>query len=185
MPTGEIELKVDDYKIESESDILPMQVSSNDEYGEELRLKNRFLDLRREKIHNNILLRSEVIYSIRKKMIEKAFTEFQTPILTASSSKSIGITVLDLFTIIKSNKTSCLLEADGVNSNFLDTNKPLGSVTESVKYAMSTTRGSLEWTSIFLPAEAKGYSRESPDKGLISSIDSQDTKKNIEINKQI
>ena len=84
-PTGEIELKVEDYNIESESDVLPMQISGSEEYGEELRLKNRFLDLRREKLHNNILLRAEIIYFIRKKMIEDGFIEFQTPILTASS----------------------------------------------------------------------------------------------------
>ena len=83
--TGEIEIKIESYNLISSSDILPLPVNSDIEYGEEIRLKNRFLDLRRNKLHNNIILRSKIISSIREKMISKGFTEFQTPILTSTS----------------------------------------------------------------------------------------------------
>lgn len=83
--TGEIEVLVQEFIIESTAEILPLQVNSDQEAPEETRLKYRFLDLRREKLHNNIMLRSKVIASIRKLMTEGGFTEFQTPILTASS----------------------------------------------------------------------------------------------------
>ncbi|MDR1026565.1 MAG: aspartate--tRNA ligase, partial [Lactobacillus sp.] len=85
MPTGDIELKVSGLEVHSEADVLPIQVFGEDDSPEELRLKYRFLDLRKEKLHNNIMLRSKVIAEIRKLMIEQGFTEFQTPILTASS----------------------------------------------------------------------------------------------------
>jgi aspartyl-tRNA synthetase len=85
LPTGEVELRVEDAKVESAADALPLQVNSDMDYGEEVRLRYRFLDLRREKVHRNILLRAQVIASIRRRMIEQGFTEFQTPILTASS----------------------------------------------------------------------------------------------------
>ena len=83
--TGEIEVKIDNYKLLSESEVLPLPVNSDIEYGEEVRLKNRFLDLRRNKLHKNILLRSKIISSIREKMSSSGFTEFQTPILTSTS----------------------------------------------------------------------------------------------------
>jgi len=83
--TGEIELHVEDYKLESAADPLPIQVNADREQPEESRLKYRFLDLRREKIHNNIMLRSKVISSLRRRMTDSGFNEFQTPILTASS----------------------------------------------------------------------------------------------------
>ena len=83
--TGEIEIQIDTFQILSKSDILPLPVNSDIEYGEEIRLKYRYLDLRRSKLHNNILLRNKVISSIRKKMTDKGFIEFQTPILTSSS----------------------------------------------------------------------------------------------------
>ena len=83
--TGEIEIKIDSYNLLSLSDVLPLPVNSDIEYGEEIRLKNRFLDLRRNKLHKNIILRSKIISSIREKMISKGFTEFQTPILTSTS----------------------------------------------------------------------------------------------------
>ena len=83
--TGEIEVDVNDLQIISESNILPLQVASDDSYGDEVRFKNRFLDLRREKMKNNILLRSDIIQFIRRKMTDLEFKEFQTPILTASS----------------------------------------------------------------------------------------------------
>ena len=83
--TGTIEVIVNEIKIVSSSEVLPMQISSNETYGDEIRLKNRFLDLRREKLKQNIILRSRIINFIRKQMIESDFIEFQTPILTASS----------------------------------------------------------------------------------------------------
>ena len=85
MNTGEIEVAVDSYILESEAEMLPLSVNSEQEAPEETRLKYRFLDLRREKLHNNIMLRARVIAEIRKYMTTSGFTEFQTPILTASS----------------------------------------------------------------------------------------------------
>ena len=83
--TGEIEVYIDDLHVESTADTLPLQVNSEEDYGEDVRLRYRFLDLRRNKMQRNILLRSAVIASIRRRMIDQGFTEFQTPILTASS----------------------------------------------------------------------------------------------------
>jgi aspartyl-tRNA synthetase len=85
LPTGEIELRVDDLRVQSAAEVLPMQVAGEERFPEDIRLKYRFIDLRREKLHRNIMLRSGVITSIRRRMIEAGFTEFQTPILTASS----------------------------------------------------------------------------------------------------
>jgi aspartyl-tRNA synthetase len=84
--TGEIEIKVDQLEIESLANQIPFQVNSdNENYPEDLRLKYRFLDLRRSKVHHNIILRSQVIAEMRKIMIDQGFLEIQTPILTASS----------------------------------------------------------------------------------------------------
>jgi aspartyl-tRNA synthetase len=85
LPTGEVELAVDDVTVESVAEPLPLQVAGETEFPEETRLRYRFLDLRREKLHRNIALRSRVIASIRRRMIAAGFTEFQTPILTSSS----------------------------------------------------------------------------------------------------
>ncbi len=85
LPTGEIEVVIDDYVVQSAAEQVPLQVNAQEDAGEETRLRYRFLDLRRERIHKNILLRSKVIASIRRRMIDQGFTEFQTPILTASS----------------------------------------------------------------------------------------------------
>ena len=85
LPTGEVELVVDAFALESAAETLPLQVNSERDYPEETRLRYRFLDLRREKMQKNIVLRSRVIASIRQRMIAQGFTEFQTPILTASS----------------------------------------------------------------------------------------------------
>jgi aspartyl-tRNA synthetase len=85
LPTGEVELAVDELRVESPAETLPIQVASDAEFPEETRLRHRFLDLRREKLHRNILLRAQVIASIRRRMIAAGFTEFQTPILTSSS----------------------------------------------------------------------------------------------------
>jgi aspartyl-tRNA synthetase len=85
LPTGEIEVVIQDYAVQGTADTLPLQVNSEEDYGEEIRLKYRFLDLRRDKVHRNILLRANVIASLRRRMIGQGFTEFQTPILTSSS----------------------------------------------------------------------------------------------------
>ena len=85
LPTGEVEVRVAALEVRSRAEVLPLQVNSDEDAGEEIRLRYRYLDLRREKMHRKILLRSRVISSIRRRMIEQGFTEFQTPILTASS----------------------------------------------------------------------------------------------------
>ena len=85
LPTGEIEIRVSSLEVLSEAAELPLPVFGEPDYPEELRLKHRYLDLRRETLHRNIVLRSRVIASIRARMIDQGFTEFQTPILTASS----------------------------------------------------------------------------------------------------
>ncbi|SVC53644.1 uncharacterized protein METZ01_LOCUS306498, partial [marine metagenome] len=85
LPTGEVEVYVKKLEILSEAEDLPIPVFGEPDYPEDLRLKYRFLDLRRETLHNNIILRSEVINFIREVMKENDFLEFQTPILTASS----------------------------------------------------------------------------------------------------
>ena len=85
LPTGDIEFRVDALVLQSAAEVLPIQVAGTESYPDELRLKYRFLDLRREQVHRNIMLRAGVIASFRRRMIEAGFTEFQTPILTASS----------------------------------------------------------------------------------------------------
>ena len=85
LATGEIEVRAEDMEMLGEAEVLPFQVAKDDDAPEALRLKYRFLDLRKEKLHRNILLRSGVINTIRNYMLEKGFCEFQTPILTASS----------------------------------------------------------------------------------------------------
>ena len=85
LSTGEIEISIIDFEILGQTKELPMPVFSDQEYSEEIRLKYRFLDLRRKKIHQNIILRSKVISFIRSEMNKLGFLEFQTPILTASS----------------------------------------------------------------------------------------------------
>jgi aspartyl-tRNA synthetase len=85
LPTGEIEVIAREVEVQSRADELPMPIATEADYPEEIRLTYRYLDLRREQMHRNILLRSEVIASIRRRMIDQGFTEFQTPILTASS----------------------------------------------------------------------------------------------------
>lgn len=85
LPTGEIEVAVKQLHVESLAEPLPMQVNSEVEFPEATRLTYRFLDLRREKLHNNIVLRSKIISSLRTRMTAQGFLEYQTPILTASS----------------------------------------------------------------------------------------------------
>ena len=83
--TGEVEVTINSFEILGKCKELPMPVFSDQEYSEEIRLKYRFLDLRRKKIHENIILRSKVISYIRKEMTTLGFLEFQTPILTSTS----------------------------------------------------------------------------------------------------
>ncbi|WP_162150290.1 aspartate--tRNA ligase [Asticcacaulis sp. AC460] len=85
LDTGEVEVRVVEVEILSEAAELPLPVFGEPDYPEEVRLKNRFLDLRRETLHRNIVLRSKVIQSIRNRMVDQGFLEYQTPILTASS----------------------------------------------------------------------------------------------------
>ncbi|MGH6649572.1 MAG: aspartate--tRNA ligase [Sphingopyxis sp.] len=85
LPTGEIEIYPSAIVVQSSADKLPLPVFGDTEYPEDIRLRYRYLDLRRERLHANIMLRSNVISSLRRRMIGQGFTEFQTPILTASS----------------------------------------------------------------------------------------------------
>ena len=85
LPSGEVELRVTDLIVQSAAEVLPMQVAGEEKFPEDIRLKYRFIDLRREKLHKNMILRSQVITSVRRRMIEQGFLEYQTPILTASS----------------------------------------------------------------------------------------------------
>jgi aspartyl-tRNA synthetase len=85
LPTGAVEVYVSEIEVLGPAGELPMPVFGEQEYPEEIRLKYRFLDLRRERLHRNIMMRGAVIDSIRRRMKEQGFFEFQTPILTASS----------------------------------------------------------------------------------------------------
>jgi aspartyl-tRNA synthetase len=85
LATGEVELRIEQAQVQSKAQELPLPVFGDHAYPEETRLTYRFLDLRRERLHKNIMLRAGIITSIRRRMIEQGFTEFQTPILTASS----------------------------------------------------------------------------------------------------
>jgi aspartyl-tRNA synthetase len=85
IPTGEVEVFIRDLEVLGEAEELPLMVFGEQEYPEETRLRYRFLDLRREKLHENIMLRSKVVQDLRQRMWGQGFTEFQTPIITASS----------------------------------------------------------------------------------------------------
>ncbi len=85
LPTGHIELAIDELDVLSVAAELPLPVFGEQDYPEDIRLTYRYLDLRRERLHNNIVLRSDVISSIRRRMVDLGFREYQTPILTASS----------------------------------------------------------------------------------------------------
>lgn len=85
LPTGSVELDIKEFELQSAADELPMPVFGDQEYPEEIRLRHRYLDLRRERLHKNIVLRSQVISQLRSSMQDQGFMEFQTPILTASS----------------------------------------------------------------------------------------------------
>jgi aspartyl-tRNA synthetase len=85
LATGAIEVFARSVTVQSRAEELPMPVAGDQEYPEDIRLKYRYLDLRRDKVHANMMLRSQVITSLRRRMVDQGFTEFQTPILTASS----------------------------------------------------------------------------------------------------
>ena len=85
LPTGEIEVFARSVTVQSHAAELPLIVNSAEDYPEDTRLKYRFIDLRRERVHNNIMLRNRVITSLRRRMTDQGFSEFQTPILGASS----------------------------------------------------------------------------------------------------
>jgi len=85
LSTGEVELRIEQAQVQSKAQELPLPVFGDHAYPEDTRLTYRFLDLRRERLHKNIMLRAGIITSIRRRMIDQGFTEFQTPILTASS----------------------------------------------------------------------------------------------------
>jgi aspartyl-tRNA synthetase len=85
LPTGEMEVLAREITVQSAADVLPMQVAGSETYPDDIRLKYRYIDLRRDRVHKNMMLRAQVIASIRRQMIAQGFTEFQTPILTASS----------------------------------------------------------------------------------------------------
>ena len=85
LPTGHVEVRIEHFEVQSAADTLPLQVNSDVDSGEETRLRYRYLDLRRSRPHDNIMLRAQIIQSIRARMVAQGFTEFQTPILTASS----------------------------------------------------------------------------------------------------
>ena len=85
LPTGDIEVFAKSATVQSMAEELPLPVAGEQEYPEDIRLKYRFVDLRRERVHNNIMLRNKVITSLRRRMIDQGFSEFQTPILGASS----------------------------------------------------------------------------------------------------
>ena len=85
LATGEVELRIETCAVQGRAEELPLPVFGDMDYPEETRLKYRFLDLRRERLHRNIMLRANIVTSLRRRMNEQGFTEFQTPILTASS----------------------------------------------------------------------------------------------------
>ncbi len=85
LPTGEVELRIETAAVQGRAQELPLPVFGDQEYPEDTRLTYRFLDLRRERLHKNIMLRANIVTSLRRRMVEQGFTEFQTPILTASS----------------------------------------------------------------------------------------------------
>ena len=109
LPTGDIEVRIEAFKVQSNADTLPLQVNSDEDSGEDIRLRYRYLDLRRSRPHANIMLRAQIIQSIRARMVAQDFTEFQTPILTASSPEGAR----DFLEYPR-----CLFSAEGIFSDF-------------------------------------------------------------------
>ena len=91
LKTGKIEVSIKSVEVLSQANELPMPVFGEQDYPEEIRLKYRFLDLRRDEMHKNIILRSKVISFIRSEMLKLDFLEYQTPILTSSSPEELEI----------------------------------------------------------------------------------------------
>ena len=85
LPTGAVEVRIAEFEVLSAAALLPLQVNADEDAGEDTRLRYRYLDLRRPRLHDNIMLRAKIIQSLRNRMVAQNFTEFQTPILTASS----------------------------------------------------------------------------------------------------
>ncbi|MDE0201675.1 MAG: OB-fold nucleic acid binding domain-containing protein, partial [Rhodospirillaceae bacterium] len=85
IPTGEVEVRITELQVQNAAETLPLPVHGEHEYGEEVRLRYRFLDLRRERMHQNMVRRSAIVASIRRHMVDQGFMECHTPILTASS----------------------------------------------------------------------------------------------------
>ena len=106
LSTGKIEVNIQSIKILAEANDLPMPVFGEQDYPEDIRLKYRFLDLRRDEMHKNIILRSNVISFIRSEMLKLGFLEFQTPILTSSSPE--GARDFLVPSQIKSRKILCI-----------------------------------------------------------------------------
>ena len=85
LPTGHIEVRIEEFVVQSAADTLPLQVNSDEDSGEETRLRYRYLDLRRNRPHSNIMLRAQIIQSIPHRMVPNNFPEFPTPIPTHST----------------------------------------------------------------------------------------------------
>ncbi len=108
LATGAVELDAAEMVVQSMADPLPIPVyQENDTTPEELRLKYRFLDLRKDKLHKNIMLRSQVIASLRRRMIDQGFTEFQTPILTARFARGRALLSRAEQACIPASSTRC------------------------------------------------------------------------------
>lgn len=115
LPTGEIEIFAKEVEILSKSDELPLPVFGEPDYPEDIRLKYRFLDLRRETMHRNIMRRTEIIAAIRRSMQENGFTEFTTPLLTASSPEGHAIFWFQVV-FIRENFMHCHKHLSNTNS---------------------------------------------------------------------
>ena len=115
LPTGEVEVFASEIVVLSAAKELPVPVFGEPDYPEDLRLQYRFLDLRRELLHNNIMLRNEIIASIRRRMRAAGFFEFQTPILTASSPEGRATTWCPR-ACTRANSTPCRRRRSNSNS---------------------------------------------------------------------
>ena len=115
IPTGEIEVFIRDIEVLGKSEELPLMVFGDQEYPEETRLRYRYLDLRRDKMQQNMLLRSNMVQSIRKRMWDKGFNEYQTPIITASSPKARATSSCPPV-CIRANSTPCRRRRSSSNS---------------------------------------------------------------------
>jgi aspartyl-tRNA synthetase len=115
LPTGEIEVFIRDIEVLGQSSELPLMVFGDQEYPEETRLRYRYLDLRREAMQNNMTLRSDVVASIRRRMWDKGFREYQTPIITAQALKARVISLCHHVCTLE-NSTPSLRRRSSLNS---------------------------------------------------------------------